>query len=132
MVLTCMPPARGMLSSCARENPEVETREFKSRASLIERDVRGEGAGAGCNLWSGREPELARADFAHRFLQPMDNLFKRDNTQQCIDTIEGLGRPTLENLCAFIARQVQVSGLPLSAVAVWRHGIGDRCTLRVD
>lgn len=48
-----------------------------------------------------------------------------------LDTIEGLGRPTLENLCAFIARQVQAGGLPLSAVAVWRDGIGDRCTLRV-
>ena len=49
-----------------------------------------------------------------------------------LDTIEGLGRPTLENLCAFIARQVQGAGLPLSAVAVWRDGIGDRCTLRLD
>ncbi len=48
-----------------------------------------------------------------------------------LDTIEGLGRPTLENLCAFIARQVQSAGLPLSAVAVWRDGIGDRCTLRL-
>ena len=48
-----------------------------------------------------------------------------------LDTIEGLGRPTLENLCAFIARQVQAGGLPLSAVALWRDGIGDRCTLRL-
>lgn len=48
-----------------------------------------------------------------------------------LDTIDGLGRPTPENLCAFIARQVQVSGLPLSAVAVWRDGIGDHCTLRI-
>ena len=49
-----------------------------------------------------------------------------------LDTIEGLGRPTLENLCAFIARQVRAAQLPVSAVAVWRDGIGDRCTLRLE
>lgn len=29
--------------------------------------------------------ELEQTAFTHRFLQPMDNLFKRDNTQSCID-----------------------------------------------
>lgn len=48
-----------------------------------------------------------------------------------LDTIEGLGRPTLENLCAFIARKVRESGLPISGVTVWRDGIGDRCTLNL-
>ena len=28
--------------------------------------------------------ELARGEFAHRFLQPMDNVLRRDNTQLCI------------------------------------------------
>ena len=28
---------------------------------------------------------LEQAGFTHRFLQPMDNVFKRDNTQLCID-----------------------------------------------
>ena len=29
--------------------------------------------------------ELEQADFTHHFLQPMDSVFKRDNTQLCID-----------------------------------------------
>ena len=46
-----------------------------------------------------------------------------------LDDIAGLGPATLENLCAFIWREL----LPLpalSAVRVWRTGIGDSCTLR--
>ena len=46
-----------------------------------------------------------------------------------LDEVAGLGRPTLENLCAYIARHAQAAGLPLSGVAVWREGIGDRCSL---
>ena len=46
-----------------------------------------------------------------------------------LDEVAGLGRPTLENLCAYIARHAQSAGLPLSGVAVWREGIGDRCSL---
>ena len=47
---------------------------------------------------------------------------------QMLDHIEGLGRPTLENLHAYMARHAAAAGLPLSGVAVWRVGIGDRCS----
>ena len=47
-----------------------------------------------------------------------------------LDEVPDLGEPTLENLCAYIWRALQ-PGLPaLSAVRVWRDGIGDSCTLR--
>lgn len=48
---------------------------------------------------------------------------------QMLDDIPGLGRPTLENLCAFIARFADNEGIRLSRVSVWRDGVGDRCNL---
>ena len=46
-----------------------------------------------------------------------------------LDEVEGLNTPTLENLCAFIAEQVNVPGL--YAVSVERRASGDRCVLRL-
>ncbi|MCY1168402.1 MAG: 6-carboxytetrahydropterin synthase [Pseudomonadota bacterium] len=47
-----------------------------------------------------------------------------------LDDIKGLGPATLENLCAFIWREL-APGLPgLAVVRVWRESIGDSCTLR--
>jgi 6-pyruvoyltetrahydropterin/6-carboxytetrahydropterin synthase len=48
-----------------------------------------------------------------------------------LDEVEGLGIPTLENLCAFIAKQLQGFGLKPSRVSVWRDALGDRCDLRL-
>lgn len=48
-----------------------------------------------------------------------------------LDEVAGLGIPTLENLCTFIARFATLSGVRLSRVSVWRDGIGDRCDLRL-
>ena len=48
-----------------------------------------------------------------------------------LDEVEGLGIPTLENLCAFIAAKMQSYGLKLSRVSVWRESLGDRCDLRL-
>ena len=46
-----------------------------------------------------------------------------------LDEIEGLGPATLENLCVFIARHLNVEGI--AAVSVERHASGDRCVLRL-
>jgi len=45
-----------------------------------------------------------------------------------LDEVAGLGIPTLENLCAFIAKTMQSYGLKLTRVSVWREALGDRCT----
>ena len=47
-----------------------------------------------------------------------------------LDEVEGLGRPTLENLCAFIRRQLEPRMPLLRAVMVERRLSGDRCLLR--
>lgn len=46
-----------------------------------------------------------------------------------LDDVPGLGAATLENLCAYIWRALAPSLLGLSAVRVWRVGMGDSCTL---
>ena len=46
-----------------------------------------------------------------------------------LDEVEGLGQPTLENLCLYIARHMQEQGTRPSQVRVWREASGDSCTL---
>ena len=48
-----------------------------------------------------------------------------------LDDVQGLGAPTLENLCRFIAMRASEAGFEVSRVAVWRDGVGDRCELRL-
>lgn len=46
-----------------------------------------------------------------------------------LDEVPGLGKPTLENLCLFIARALADMQPPPSRVRVWRDALGDSCTL---
>jgi 6-pyruvoyltetrahydropterin/6-carboxytetrahydropterin synthase len=46
-----------------------------------------------------------------------------------LDDVPGLGVPTLENLCSYIACVVRPIGPMLQAVRVWREGSGDSCRL---
>lgn len=49
-----------------------------------------------------------------------------------LDQVPGLGMPTLEHLCAFIARTLSPDLPRLSKVTVARRTSGDRCTLHVE
>ena len=49
-----------------------------------------------------------------------------------LDDVPGLGPPTLENLCTFIAEHLQALRPPVVAVKVWREASGDRCELRIQ
>ncbi|MDD0839648.1 6-carboxytetrahydropterin synthase [Curvibacter sp. HBC61] len=46
-----------------------------------------------------------------------------------LDEVPGLGKPTLENLCAFIAQALSGMNPPPSRVRVWREALGDSCVL---
>lgn len=46
-----------------------------------------------------------------------------------LDEVPGLGKPTLENLCAFIARELAHLQPAPSRVRVWREALGDGCVL---
>jgi 6-pyruvoyltetrahydropterin/6-carboxytetrahydropterin synthase len=82
--------------------------------------VRGEPAPDTGMVWDlgyvRREVEALRAKLDHHFL----------------DEVEGLGIPTLENLCAFIWQQLKPQVPGLSAVMIERHAIGDKCVYRPD
>jgi len=49
-----------------------------------------------------------------------------------LDEVPGIGVPTLENLCAFIAQRLNIERSLLQSVKVWRDGVGDSCTLRFN
>lgn len=49
-----------------------------------------------------------------------------------LDDVPGLGRPTLENLCLFIAEALGDLKPHLARVRVWREALGDGCTLDID
>lgn len=64
--------------------------------------------------WVRQQVDAIRDALDHRFL----------------DEVEGLGIPTLENLCAFIATKMQsATPVPLVSVRVWREAGGDSCLL---
>lgn len=46
-----------------------------------------------------------------------------------LDEVPGLGIPTLENLCLFIANALAGMRPPPSRVRVWREALGDECVL---
>lgn len=46
-----------------------------------------------------------------------------------LDEVAGLGKPTLENLCAYIARGLASDGWKLERVLVERTASGDSCCL---
>jgi 6-pyruvoyltetrahydropterin/6-carboxytetrahydropterin synthase len=48
-----------------------------------------------------------------------------------LDDVPGLGVPTLENLCLFIARVLADMRPPPSRVRVWRDALGDECVLEL-
>jgi 6-pyruvoyltetrahydropterin/6-carboxytetrahydropterin synthase len=49
-----------------------------------------------------------------------------------LDDVPGLGAPTLENLCAFIADALAGMRPPPTQVRVWREALGDACVLHID
>lgn len=55
------------------------------------------------------------------------------NDHRLLDEVEGLGAPTLENLCGFISRDMYDGfGASLVSVKVWGEASGDNCTLLVE
>jgi len=49
-----------------------------------------------------------------------------------LNEVEGLGPPTLENLCAYLWRLFKAQGCPPRRVVVRREGMGDSCSLDTD
>jgi 6-pyruvoyltetrahydropterin/6-carboxytetrahydropterin synthase len=59
----------------------------------------------------------------------MIDFIKSHLDHKFLDDVEGLGRPTLENLCLFISKKARLKGL--CEVTVERKASGDKCTLEI-
>ena len=71
---------------------------------------------------TGMVLDLGRVRLAIEALRPQLD-------HRMLDDVPGLGTATLENLCAFIWRALSPSLPGLTAVKVWRVGMGDSCKL---
>jgi len=49
-----------------------------------------------------------------------------------LDDVAGLGKPTLENLCVFIADAMGDMRPQVASVRVWREALGDGCLLELQ
>jgi len=49
-----------------------------------------------------------------------------------LDEVDGLGAPTIENLCSYIFRHLSKSLAAISSVTVERSTSGDKCVLRLE
>ncbi len=54
-------------------------------------------------------------------------LLREQLDHHLLDEVEGLGPPTLENLCQFIFSRLMPALPALTSVRVWRNSIGDGC-----
>ena len=57
-------------------------------------------------------------------------LVREQLDRHMLDDVPGLGTPTLENLCVFIAQALPADlRASVSRVRVWREALGDSCVL---
>ncbi|WP_394789261.1 6-carboxytetrahydropterin synthase [Rhodoferax sp.] len=63
------------------------------------------------------------------FLRQRLSMVREQLDHHLLDEVPGLGTPTLENLCAFIAAQLGDVRPSVSKVRVWRDALGDACTI---
>ena len=71
---------------------------------------------------SGMVMDLAR-------LREMAGIARDRLDHRLLNEVEGLGPPTLENLCAYLWRTFESRGCTPSRVTIWREGMGDSCSL---
>lgn len=116
---------------------EISQKFFFDAAHTLERKIETEGsARVHGHTYQGEvavagEPDASGmvVDLGHLRRMLADVREKLDH--QLLDDVPGLGKPTLENLCRFVAESAQAAGFQVSRVSIWREGIGDRCDLRL-
>lgn len=116
---------------------EVSQRFFFDAAHTLERDIERESSARVHGHTYQAEVAVAGEPDANGMVVDLGHLrralaqLRAALDHQLLDEVPGLGKPTLENLCRFIAEAARAAGFPVSRVAVWRDGIGDRCELRL-
>lgn len=120
-------------------NYELTQRFFFEAAHTLEREYEVEGSRRihghtyHAELTVSGRPDLRTGmvvDLAK--LRSLTQVAREALDHRLLNEIEGLGPPTLENLCAFIWRCVEGEGCKPSRVLVRREGMGDSCSLSDD
>ncbi|MCS6997070.1 MAG: 6-carboxytetrahydropterin synthase [Casimicrobiaceae bacterium] len=115
---------------------EIHQRFFFDAAHTLEREIEAEGSRRvhghtyWCEVCLAGTPDPRTGmllDLAH-LREHLATLRERLD-HRLLNELEGLGPPTLENLCAYIWRAVAERFEGVSRVRIWREGIGDGCTL---
>jgi 6-pyruvoyltetrahydropterin/6-carboxytetrahydropterin synthase len=118
---------------------EISQRFFFDAAHTLQRQIEAEGsARVHGHTYQGELGLAGTPDTANGMVCDLGHVraaldqIRRLLDHQLLDEVAGLGTPTLENLCRFVAERARAAALPVSRVAIWREGIGDRCELRLD
>ena len=114
----------------------VSQRFFFDAAHTLKRDIEAEGSRRihghtyHAQVWlSGpRDPFTGMVIDLGLLRRRLDEVRERLD-HHLLDDVPGLGPPTLENLCLFIADAMGDLKPRLARVQVWREALGDACTL---
>lgn len=129
-----LPPA----ASVPRGIYHVSQRFFFDAAHTLERDIdavgsrRMHGHTYHAEVTLSGQPDPATGmvlDLGH--LRRLIQEIRDQLDHHLLDEVSGLGSPTLENLCAYIAARLAPCAAGLSAVRVWRESTGDGCLLQM-
>ena len=116
---------------------DISQRFFFDAAHTLKRDIEAEGSrrihghtyNAEITLGGTPDPVTGMVVDLGLVRQAIETL-RPQLDHHLLDEVPGLGPATLENLCAFIWRDLAVRLPGLTQVRVWRTGMGDSCTLR--
>lgn len=117
---------------------EVAQRFFFDAAHTLQREIEAEGsARVHGHTYQGElavtgTPDASGMVIDLGLLRRTLAQLRRELDHRLLDDVPGLGAPTLEHLCVFVATRARAAGIPVSRVSIWREGIGDRCDLRLD
>jgi len=105
----------------------VHQRFFFDAAHTLERAIETESSRR-IHVRGPRNPDNGMViDLGH--LRARLELLRDQLDHHFLDEVPGLGKPTLENLCLFIANALADLEPAPSRIRVWRDSIGDGCVL---
>lgn len=118
-------------------NYEISQRFFFDAAHTLKRKIEAEGSRRihghtyQCEVSLAGQPDLKTGMVSDLgYLRAHLDIVRDQLDHHYLDEVEGIGIPTLENLCAFVWRAVEKEFANISCVRVWRDARGDGCVLR--
>ena len=114
---------------------EITQRFFFEAAHTLSRKIEAEASRRVHGHTYYGEVSIAGEPDAHGMVMDLGRLraiverIRGDLDHRMLNEVEGLGIPTLENLCAFLWKRFESEGCPPSRIVVRRDAMGDSCAL---